>query len=104
VLTLNVKGGGADAEAVTASVAALEVDILAVQELTDGLVRRLALSGLDDILPQSHLDPREGSRGTGLWARWPLTPLAPLARPAATPVSTLPAAPSPSLRAPGQCR
>jgi endonuclease/exonuclease/phosphatase (EEP) superfamily protein YafD len=79
VLTLNVKGGGADAEAVTASVAALEVDILAVQELTDGLVRRLALSGLDDILPQSHLDPREGSRGTGLWARWPLTPLTPVA-------------------------
>lgn len=75
VLTLNVKGGAADAEAVTASVAALEVDIFAVQELTDGLVRRLALSGLDDILPQSHLDPREGSRGTGLWARWPLTPL-----------------------------
>ncbi len=48
VLTLNVKGGAADAEAITASVAALEVDILAVQELTAGLVRRLALSGLDD--------------------------------------------------------
>ena len=48
VLTLNVKGGTAEAEAVTASVAALEVDILAVQELTAGLVRRLALSGLDD--------------------------------------------------------
>lgn len=79
VLTLNVKGGGADAEAITASVAALEVDILAVQELTAGLVQRLALSGLDDILPQSHLEPREGSRGTGLWARWPLTPLPPVA-------------------------
>jgi endonuclease/exonuclease/phosphatase (EEP) superfamily protein YafD len=79
VLTLNVKGGAADAEAVTASVAALEVDILAVQELTAGLVRRLALSGLDDILPQSHLEPQEGSRGTGLWARWPLTPLTPVA-------------------------
>jgi endonuclease/exonuclease/phosphatase (EEP) superfamily protein YafD len=79
VLSLNVKGGGADAEAVTASVAALEVDILAVQELTAGLVQRLALSGLDDILPRSHLDPREGSRGTGLWTRWPLTPLTPVA-------------------------
>ena len=79
VLTLNVKGGGADAEAVTATVAALEVDILAVQELTAGLVQRLALSGLDDVLPRSHLDPREGSQGTGLWSRWPLTPLAPVA-------------------------
>ena len=79
VLTLNVKGGAADAEAITASVAALEVDILAVQELTAGLVRRLALSRLDDILPHSHLEPREGSRGSGLWARWPLTPLPPVA-------------------------
>jgi endonuclease/exonuclease/phosphatase (EEP) superfamily protein YafD len=75
VLTLNVKGGVADAEAITASVAALDVDVLAVQELTSGLVRRLALSGLADLLPQSQLEPREGSRGTGLWTRWPLTPL-----------------------------
>jgi endonuclease/exonuclease/phosphatase (EEP) superfamily protein YafD len=75
VLTLNVKGGAADAEAITASVAALGVDVLAVQELTSGLVRRLALSGLADLLPQSQLEPREGSRGTGLWTRWPLTPL-----------------------------
>jgi endonuclease/exonuclease/phosphatase (EEP) superfamily protein YafD len=79
VLTLNVKGGAADAEAITASVAALEVDILVVQELTAGLGLRLALSGLDDLLPHSHLDPRAGSRGTGLWARWPLTPLTPVA-------------------------
>lgn len=79
VLTLNVKGGAADAAAITASVAALEVDILVVQELTAGLGPRLALSGLDDILPQSHLEPRDGSRGTGLWARWPLTPLTPVA-------------------------
>ena len=79
VLTLNVKGGAADAEAITASVAALDVDVLAVQELTTGLVRRLALSGLADLLPQSQLEPREGSRGTGLWTRWPLTPLPPVA-------------------------
>lgn len=78
VLTLNVKGGAADADAITAVVAALEVDILAVQELTAGLARRLALSGLDDVLPRSHLDPREGSRGSGLWSRWPLIPLTPV--------------------------
>jgi hypothetical protein len=50
VLSLNVKGGAADAEAITATVAALDVDVLAVQELTRGLVRRLALSGLADLL------------------------------------------------------
>jgi endonuclease/exonuclease/phosphatase (EEP) superfamily protein YafD len=60
-------------------VAALDVDVLAVQELTSGLVGRLALSGLADLLPQSQLEPREGSRGTGLWTRWPLTPLPPVA-------------------------
>ena len=75
VLTLNVKGGAADARAITATVAALDVDVLAVQELTSGLARRLALCGLADLLPQSHLEPRDGSRGTGLWTRWPLTPL-----------------------------
>jgi endonuclease/exonuclease/phosphatase (EEP) superfamily protein YafD len=79
VLTLNVKGGAADADAITASVAALEVDIFVVQELTAGLVRRVARSGLDDVLRQSHLDPREGSGGTGIWSRWPLTPLTPVA-------------------------
>ena len=51
------------------------MDVLAVQELTSGLVRRLALSGLAELLPQSQLEPRKGSRGTGLWTRWPLTPL-----------------------------
>jgi endonuclease/exonuclease/phosphatase (EEP) superfamily protein YafD len=79
VLTLNVKGGAADAEAITASVAALEVDIVVAQELTAGLVSRLARSGLDDVLPQSDLDPRPGSGGTGIWSRWPLTPLTPVA-------------------------
>jgi endonuclease/exonuclease/phosphatase (EEP) superfamily protein YafD len=62
---------------------ALDVDVLAVQELTSGLVRRLALSGLADLLPQSLLEPREGSRGTGLWARCPLTPLPSVPGPAA---------------------
>jgi endonuclease/exonuclease/phosphatase (EEP) superfamily protein YafD len=78
VLSLNVKGGAANAEAIAATVAALQVDILAVQELTEGLARRLALSRLADLLPQSQLEPRDGSAGTGLWARWPLIPLAPV--------------------------
>jgi hypothetical protein len=51
------------------------VDVLAVQELTWGLVERLAEAGLGDVLPHTHLDPRPDSPGVGLWARWPLTPL-----------------------------
>ncbi len=78
VLTVNVMGGAADAEAIAATVAALGVDILAVQELTSGLMLRLALTGLAELLPRSLLEPREGSGGTGLWARWPLTPLPPV--------------------------
>ena len=34
--------------------------------------------GLSQLLPSSHLDPRPGSRGTGLWSRWPLVPLPPV--------------------------
>jgi endonuclease/exonuclease/phosphatase family metal-dependent hydrolase len=30
------------------------------------------------VLPFSHLDPRSGAQGTGLWARWPLDPLPPV--------------------------
>ena len=75
MLTLNVMGGAADAEAIAATAAALRVDILAVQELTSGLLLRLGLTGLAGLLPHSQVEPREGSRGTGLWSRWPLAPL-----------------------------
>ena len=54
------------------------VDVLAVQELTPHMVSRLAAAGLAQLLPFSHLDPRPGSPGVGLWARWPLTPLPPV--------------------------
>jgi len=52
--------------------------VLAVQELTPGMVSRLAEAGLAEVLPSAHLDPRSGSAGLGLWARWPLHPLPPL--------------------------
>ena len=58
--------------------AAHNVDVLAVQELTPRMVSRLAAAGLAQLLPFSHLDPRPGSPGAGLWARWPLTPLPPV--------------------------
>jgi endonuclease/exonuclease/phosphatase (EEP) superfamily protein YafD len=78
VLSVNAQGGHADAEAVAAAVREHEVDVLAIQELTPGLFRRLDRTGLARLLPYHNADPRSGSAGTGLWTRWPLTALPPI--------------------------
>jgi len=78
LLTVNAWGGAADPAALLRTVRTHNVDVLAVQELTPHMVRRLAAAGLAQLLPFSHLDPRPGALGTGLWARWPLTPLPPV--------------------------
>jgi endonuclease/exonuclease/phosphatase (EEP) superfamily protein YafD len=71
-LSLNALVGGASAAALTAEVARLAPDVLAVQELTPDLVGQLTDAGLDDLLPYSELDPSPGARGIGIWSRWPL--------------------------------
>ncbi len=73
VLTLNSRGGSADTAALLAALREHAVDVLAVQELTWDMVRRLDDAGLAGLLPHTHLDPRPDSPGAGLWARWPLT-------------------------------
>lgn len=78
VLTVNAKGGTADPVALLRILQRHDVDVLVVQELTPQMASRLAAAGLGQLLPFSNLDPRPGSAGTGLWARWPLTPLAPV--------------------------
>jgi len=78
VLTLNVLRGSADPAAVVRAAEQHQVDVLVMQELTPGMVHRLADAGLDTLLPYRHLGPRPGSNGTGLWARWPLAPLPPV--------------------------
>ena len=78
LLTVNAQGGAADPAAVLRAVRTHNVDVLAVQELTPHMVSRLAAAGLAQLLPFSHLDPRPGAPGTGLWARWPLAPLTPV--------------------------
>jgi endonuclease/exonuclease/phosphatase (EEP) superfamily protein YafD len=78
LLTINARGGAADPAAILRILQSHNVDVLAVQELTAQMVSRLAAAGLGQLLPFSHLDPRPGSLGTGLWARWPLTPLPPV--------------------------
>ncbi len=78
LLTVNARGGAVDPAALLRALRRHNVDVLAVQELTPHMVRRLAAAGLGQLRPFSHLDPRPGSAGTGLWARWPLTPLPPV--------------------------
>ena len=78
LFTVNAKGGAADPAALLRILRQHDVDVLAVQELTPRMVTRLTAAGLTQVLPFSHLDPRPGARGTGLWARWPLTPLQPV--------------------------
>jgi endonuclease/exonuclease/phosphatase family metal-dependent hydrolase len=78
VLTLNTRGGSADPADLLAAVRRHAVDVLALQELTPGLVDRLNQAGLAGVLPYTHLDPRPDFPGAGLWARWPLTPLPPV--------------------------
>jgi endonuclease/exonuclease/phosphatase (EEP) superfamily protein YafD len=75
VLTLNVLGEQADPAALLGELRRHHVDVLAVQELTPGMVRKLADAGLAGVLPFSHLYPHPGFPGLGLWARWPLIPL-----------------------------
>ena len=78
LLTINAQGGAVDPAVLLRILQSHNVDVLAVQELTPRMVSRLAAAGLGELLPFSHLDPRPASRGTGLWARWPLTPLPPV--------------------------
>jgi endonuclease/exonuclease/phosphatase (EEP) superfamily protein YafD len=78
VLSLNVQAGSVDPAIVVRNLERYKVDVLAVQELSQGTVHRLADAGVTDLLPFCHLDPRPGSAGTGIWARWPLVPLSPL--------------------------
>jgi endonuclease/exonuclease/phosphatase (EEP) superfamily protein YafD len=79
LFTVNAQGGAADPAAILGILRSHDVDVLAVQELTPQMVGGLEAAGLAQLLPFSQLDPRPASRGTGLWARWPLTPLAPVA-------------------------
>jgi endonuclease/exonuclease/phosphatase (EEP) superfamily protein YafD len=78
LLTVNARAGAADPAALLRTLRRHNVDVLAVQELTPHMVSRLAAAGLAQLLPFSHLDPRPGSLGVGMWARWPLTPLPPV--------------------------
>ena len=73
VLTSNMYFGRADAEVLVDRVRQLDVHVLFVQELTEAAVTRLKQAGLDDLLPCALLELRGGSRGSGIYSRFPLS-------------------------------
>jgi endonuclease/exonuclease/phosphatase family metal-dependent hydrolase len=88
VLTANLYFGRADAEVIVARVRQAGADVLFLQELTEDAVTRLKQAGLEDLMPFALLELRGGSRGSGIYSRFPLSegpPLAPthMAQPSA---------------------
>jgi endonuclease/exonuclease/phosphatase (EEP) superfamily protein YafD len=73
VLTANLYFGRADAEVVVARVRQAGADVLFLQELTADAVTRLKQAGLDDLMPHTQLELRGGSRGSGIYSRFPLS-------------------------------
>jgi endonuclease/exonuclease/phosphatase family metal-dependent hydrolase len=73
VLTSNIYFGRGNAEVLVARVRQLSVDVLFVQELTEDAVTRLKQAGLDELMPYAQHDLRGGSRGSGIYSRFPLS-------------------------------
>jgi endonuclease/exonuclease/phosphatase (EEP) superfamily protein YafD len=73
VLSFNMYFGRGDAEIVVARVRQTDADVLFLQELTENAVTRLKQAGLDDLLPHSLTELRGGSRGSGIYSRFPLS-------------------------------
>src|SRR6266567_763646 len=83
VLTANLLVGRASEDAVVGLVRKTGADVLFLQELTHSAVTRLKQAGLNDLLPHEISDARADSpRGSGIYARYPLSdglPLTPVA-------------------------
>jgi endonuclease/exonuclease/phosphatase (EEP) superfamily protein YafD len=74
VLTLNVMGSGARADAVVDLVRRTRADVLSVQELTPEAEEALEDAGLRLRLRNAMLRPRPAGFGTGVYTRLPLRP------------------------------
>ncbi len=74
VLTANLLVGRATAGAVVELAGRLQADVLFVQELTDEAAASLQRAGLSDLLAHGVSQPMaRGTRGSGIYARYPLT-------------------------------
>lgn len=73
LLTANLLAGSADARALVDLVRRHSVDVLTVQEFTPAVAAELDQAGLDQLLPYRELHPVEGTPGSGLYARHPIS-------------------------------
>jgi endonuclease/exonuclease/phosphatase (EEP) superfamily protein YafD len=73
VMTSNMLAGGADAATIVSLVRDHDVAVLAVQEFTQQGADNLAAAGLTGMLPYSTLGPEDGTTGSGLYSRYPIT-------------------------------
>ncbi|GGM37238.1 endonuclease [Micromonospora sonchi] len=73
LLTANLLIGSADLRTLVDLVRSERVDVLVVQEFTPASAAGLDRLGLDRLLPYRQLNPMEGSPGSGLYARHPIS-------------------------------
>lgn len=72
VMTINSEFGQADAEAIVRLVRDNGVEILTIQEHSQGLQDRLGSAGLTEILPHLLSDPTDDASGSALYSRYSL--------------------------------
>jgi endonuclease/exonuclease/phosphatase family metal-dependent hydrolase len=73
VLTANLYFGRADADVIVDRVRQARADVLFLQELTADAVTRLKQAGLEELMPHTLLELRGGSRGSGIYSKFPLS-------------------------------
>jgi len=75
VMSTNLLLGSADAEGIVALVREYDPAVLALQELSAGLITRLGQAGLFELLPHHVLRAGGRRQDTGLASRYPLPPV-----------------------------
>jgi endonuclease/exonuclease/phosphatase family metal-dependent hydrolase len=75
VLTANLLLGSCDPDALVDLVRDCAADVLAMQEYTPEIDRKLRAAGLDELLPHAVTEPVPGGRGCALFSRYPLSGL-----------------------------
>jgi endonuclease/exonuclease/phosphatase (EEP) superfamily protein YafD len=73
VLTANLLHGACDPDAVVELVRESNADVVALQEYTPEIDRKLRAAGLAELLVHRLTDPAPGGRGAALFSRYPLS-------------------------------
>ncbi len=100
VMTLNCRYGHADAAQIVHTVTEHNVDVLALQELTESLIGRLQAAGLQEALPYRQLGepgPQDNGGFNGIWTRY--RPLRSTAESISIPAAQVPAITLPAVTA-----